>query len=39
MACVADPGVIRHQMRALIGAERAQCKSGLQEHAAWISDE
>jgi hypothetical protein len=37
MACVADPGVIRHQMRALIGAECAQRKGWLQKNAAWIS--
>jgi hypothetical protein len=39
MACVPNPDIIRHQMCALIGTERAQRKGWFQEHAAWISDE
>jgi hypothetical protein len=39
MACVPNPDIIRHQMRTLIGTERAQRKGWFQEHAAWISDE
>lgn len=39
MPCAANPGVVCHQMRAFVGAERAQRQRRFQEHTAWISRE